>query len=134
VAEGWDKDDAGRWVSNIYSYPPIGSPDGGAHSTAADLVRFLDAVRGGQLLDAEHTEEFLSPQVEHDEETKYGFGLEFDLEEDGTVRSYYKDGINPGASGIVRHYIEADLDVVVLSNSEDGAWDVVTEIDERVGG
>jgi CubicO group peptidase (beta-lactamase class C family) len=134
VAEGWDKDADGRWVSNIYSYPPIGSPDGGAHVTAPDLIRFLDAVRDGRLLDAEFTEEFLSPQVDHDEETAYGFGLEFDLEEDGTVRSYYKDGINPGASGIVRHYLEADLDVVVLSNSEDGAWDVVTEIDERVGG
>jgi CubicO group peptidase (beta-lactamase class C family) len=134
VAEGWDKDATGRWVSNIYSYPPIGSPDGGAHSTAADLMRFLDAVRGGLLLNAEYTEEFLSPQVEHDEETQYGFGLEFDLEEDGTVRSYFKDGINPGASGIVRHYLDAELDIVVLSNSEDGAWDVVTEIDERVGG
>jgi CubicO group peptidase (beta-lactamase class C family) len=134
VAEGWDRGADGRWTSNIYSYPPIGSPDGGAHSTASDLVVFFDAIRDGRLLDTEYTEEFLTAQVDHDEETAYGFGLEFDLEEDGSVRSYFKDGINPGASGIVRHYIEADLDVVVLSNSEDGAWDVITEIDERVGG
>ena len=132
VAEGGDYDEQGRWVSNIYSYPPIGSPDGGAHTTAGDLLKFLDAVRDGRLLNAELTEEFFSPQVEHDEETKYGFGLEFDLNEDGTVRTYYKDGINPGASGIVRHYLESGLDVVVLSNEEDGAWDVITEIDERV--
>ena len=134
IAEGWDRDDAGTWFSNIYSYPPIGSPADGAHVTAPDLIRFLQAVRGGELLDAEYTEEFFVPQVEHDEETMYGLGLEFDMNEDGTVRSYSKDGLNVGASGIVRHYLEDELDVVVLSNNIDGAWPVVREIDERLGG
>jgi CubicO group peptidase (beta-lactamase class C family) len=140
VAEGWDQVD-GRWVENIYSYPPIGSPDGGAHVTAHDLVRFIQAVRGGELLDAEFTEEFFVPQVEHigtsslaAEATWYGFGLEFDMNEDGTVRSYYKEGINFGASGIIRHYLEPGLDIAVLSNSEDGAWPVIRELDERLGG
>ena len=134
VAEGWDRDADGNWFQNIYSYPPIGSPADGAHVTAADLVRFLQAVRGGELLDAEYTEEFFVPQVEHDEETMYGFGLEFDMNEDGTVRSYYKDGVNVGASGIVRHYLDEGLDIAVLSNNEDAAWPVVREIDERLGG
>lgn len=133
VAEGWDLVD-GLWRSNIYSYPPIGSPDGGAHVSAPDLVRFLQAVRNGELLNAEYTEEFFTPQVEHDEATWYGFGLEFDMNDDGTVRSYYKDGINPGASGIVRYYLEDDLDIAVLSNAEEGAWAVIQEIDERLGG
>jgi CubicO group peptidase (beta-lactamase class C family) len=128
VAEGWDRTENGEWVSNERAYPPIGSPDGGAHSTAADLVKFFEAVRGGALL----TKEFLLPQVELDEETAYGFGLEFDLAEDGSVRSYFQDGINAGASGILRHYVAENLDVVVLSNSEDGAWDVITEIDDRI--
>jgi len=133
VAEGWDLVD-GTWVENIYSYPPIGSPADGAQVTAADLVRFIQAVRSGELLNAEYTEEFFTPQVEHDEETWYGFGLEFDMNEDGTVRSYYKDGINTGASAIIRHYLEDGLDVAVLSNSEEGAWPVIREIDERLGG
>ena len=132
VAEGWDRRDDGEWVSNESAYPPVGSPDGGAHSTAADLVKFFAAVRGGVLLNKEYTDEFLLPQVELDEETAYGFGLEFDLDERGEVRSYFQDGINAGASGILRHYVESGLDVVVLSNSEDGAWDVITEIDERI--
>ena len=133
VAEGWDLID-GTWVQNIYSYPPIGSPADGAHVTAADLVRFLEAVRRGELLDAEFTEEFFTPQVEHDEATRYGFGLEFDMNEDGTVRSYYKEGINNGASGIVRHYLAEGLDIVVLSNSEEGAWPIIRDLDERLGG
>ena len=134
VAEGWDRNEAGQWVENIYSYPPIGSPDGGAQVTVGDLVRFIQAVRGGELLTEELTEEFFLPQVEHDDATRYGFGLEFDLNDDGSVRSYYKDGINAGASGIVRHYLDAGLDVAVLSNSEDGAWGVIRELDERLGG
>lgn len=137
VAEGWDLID-GTWVENIYSYPPIGSPDGGAHVTAPDLVRFIQAVRAGELLDAEFTEEFFTPQVEHDggmgEITFYGFGLEFDMNEDGSVRSYYKEGINAGASGIIRHYLDDGLDIAVLSNSEEGAWPVIRELDERLGG
>lgn len=134
VAEGWDRRDDGTWFSNIFSCPPIGSPEGGAHSTVGDLVRFLQAVRGGELLDAEWTEEFFVPQVEHDEAVSYGFGLEFDLEEDGAVRSYFKDGINVGASGIIRHYVDAGLDIAVLSNSEEGAWPIIQELDERLGG
>ncbi|CAN5155664.1 hypothetical protein BH11ACT4_BH11ACT4_06880 [soil metagenome] len=49
------------------------------------------------------------------------------------MRSYSKDGLNVGASGIVRHYLSDQLDVVVLSNNIDGAWPVVREIDERLG-
>jgi len=134
VAEGWDKTENGEWVDNLNAYPPIGSPDGGAHSTAGDLVKFFAAVRNGVLLNKEYTDEFLLPQVELDEETAYGFGLEFDLDDDGSVLSYFQDGINAGASGILRHYPAENLDVVVLSNSEDGAWDVITEIDERIAG
>lgn len=134
VAEGWDTDAEGSWFQNIYSYPPIGSPSDGAQVTAGDLVRFIQAVRNGELLDAEYTEEFFVPQVEHDDETMYGFGLEFTMNEDGTVRSYYKDGVNVGASGILRHYLEEGLDVAVLSNNVDAAWPVVREVDERLGG
>ena len=61
VAEGADptRDEAGRimgWQKNIYSFPPVGSPDAGAHVTAADLDRFLRAVKAGQLL---------SPETQH---------------------------------------------------------------------
>ena len=134
VAEGWDRAEDGSWSQNLFSYPPIGAPDGGAHSTAGDLFRFLDAARNRVLLPAPLTDEFFVPQVELDEETSYGFGFEFDHNEDGSVRSYYKDGVNAGASGLVRHYIDGDVDLVVLSNSEEGAWDVIAELDERNGG
>lgn len=137
VAEGWDpvQDEAGTvisWRQNIFSYPPIGSPDGGAHATAADLVRFLDAVRDGKLLSAESTAAFLSPQVKHSDldagELHYGYGLEFRLGPTGEVRSLYKDGINAGVSAFLGYYPEADLTLALVSNSEDGAWGPLKDI------
>ena len=61
VAEGSDpiRNEAGAitgWKKNIYSYPPIGSPDSGAYVTARDLDRFLRAVQSGRLLSSELTE------------------------------------------------------------------------------
>ena len=133
IAEGWELVD-GAWRSTLFDSPPIGSADTGAHVTASDLVLFLEAVRDGSLLDKEYTDEFLTPQVEHDPVTWYGFGLEFDVNDDGSVRSYYKDGVGAGASGIVRHYVEERIDIAVLSNSEEGAWPIIRELDERLGG
>jgi len=138
VAEGWDpvRDDAGTltgWRSNIYCYPPIGSPDGGAHATPRDLVRFLDAVRGGELLGPDLTAAFLTPQVTHHEAegrtVRYGFGLEFIVLPDGTVRSCSKDGINAGASAMLQHHAATDVTVALVSSSEDGVWGPFREID-----
>src|SRR5260370_12575643 len=68
VAEGCDPlhDEHGTlvaWKKNIYAYPPIGSPDGGAHVTASDLDRFLRKVKAGSLLSAQPTAAFCTPQV-----------------------------------------------------------------------
>lgn len=153
VAEGWEPvradedDDASEivgWRQNIYSYPPIGSPDGGAHVTASDLVTFLDAVRAGALLSPELTEAFLSPQALHHRrenagpgetaEVHHAFGLEIQLDSDGNVRSFYKDGVNTGSSAIVRHYPKADVSLAVVSNSEDGAWEPIDLLDDAVAG
>jgi CubicO group peptidase (beta-lactamase class C family) len=141
VAEGWDPvlDEDGTctgWTQNIFSYPPIGSPDAGAHVTAADLIRFAQAVRAGDMLSAELTEQFGTPQVLHhqrgDYAVWYGYGMEFVLDHAGRLRSSYKDGVNAGASGILRYYPADQLDVVVLANAEDGAWTPIAEIHRRI--
>ncbi|MNW66473.1 hypothetical protein D3C74_449490 [compost metagenome] len=57
---------------------------------------------------------------------------------DGTVRSFSKDGINTGSSAIVRHYPGRDgepgVTLVVVSNSEDGAWDPIRRLDALITG
>jgi CubicO group peptidase (beta-lactamase class C family) len=141
MAEGADPihDAAGLtvgWKRNIYSYPPIGSPDSGAHVTAADLARFLRAVKDGRLLSPELTAAFLEPQVVwrvRDGWTQhFGYGPWFHVADDGALVFLEKEGINPGASGLVRHYPGRDLTVVVLSNLERGAWDPIQAVHEMV--
>ncbi|MCP4307480.1 MAG: beta-lactamase family protein [bacterium] len=130
VAEGFDPLPDGRLESNIFKYPPIGSPDGGAHVTAADLIRFVDALRNGVLLTSEFTKEFFTPQLSFDDGTGQGFGLEF------KDNMWWKEGINAGVSGILRHWGETSgpgVDGVVLSNTEAGAWPVIRELDRRAG-
>jgi CubicO group peptidase (beta-lactamase class C family) len=126
VAEGADMVD-GRWVRNIYSYPPIGSPDGGAHVTAADLDGFLSAVRAGDLLGEEWTNRFLQPYTRHSDNEMgplhFGYGLEFQYDMGERLLYLEKEGINSGTSAVIRYYPDSDTTVVVLSNMRQGVWE-----------
>jgi len=140
VAEGCDPlhDESGNivgWKRNIYAFPPIGSPDSGAYVTAGDLDRFLRAVIAGKLLSPASTQAFLTPQVPYQQrpggETRYGYGPVF-LTQDDRVIWLQKEGINAGVSAVIRHYPGQNLNVVLLSNLEDGVWRPLKEVHERV--
>ena len=135
VAEGVEPFEGG-WRRNIYSYPPVGGPDGGAHVTVGDLLRFHRAVTGGQLLGADLTAELLSPKERHSARGAgshlMGFGFEFETDADDAVRSYWKEGVNVGVSGVLRHYPAQDVTVAVLAVGEKAAWDPIRAIDEAV--
>ena len=139
VAEGNDplRDDTGQiigWKKNIYSFPPIGSPDGGGYVTASDLDRFLRAVKAGELLSPKLTEAFFTPQVHHsvmDGGTqKYGYGLWFFVDQADQVVFCEKEGINAGVSGLIRHFPKDDISIVILSNMEDGVWEPMKKVHE----
>lgn len=141
VAEGADPvtDDDGRitsWHRNVYSFPPVGSPDGGAHATADDLIRFHTALRAGRLLGPELTSAMLTPKEPYRPRGSgmhhTGFGFEFEVDASRRIRSYWKEGVNVGVSGELSHYPDADLTAVVLSNMEAGAWEPIRAIDRLV--
>jgi CubicO group peptidase (beta-lactamase class C family) len=133
--EGEDGGIAG-WRRNIYSYPPIGGPDGGAHVTVGDLLRFHRAVIGGRLLGPALTAELLSPKARHSARGAgshlMGFGFEFETDADEVVRCYWKEGVNVGVSGILRHYPRKDITFAVLAVGENAAWGPIKAIDEAV--
>ena len=141
VAEGCDpiRDEAGAivgWQKNIYLFPPVGSPDGGAYVTAGDLDRFLRAVQAGRLLSPELTQAFLTPHVYYRERgeltLKIGYGVLFFFDQAGQLVCYQKEGINAGVSGVIRHYPAHDINLVLLSNMEEGAWDPLWHIHDLV--
>jgi CubicO group peptidase (beta-lactamase class C family) len=132
VAEGCDplRDEQGTlvaWKKNIYSFPPIGSPDGGAYVTAADLDRFLRQVKAGALLSTQLTTAFFTPQAfyrtQEDWKLMYGYGMKFAVDEAGKVLFAEKEGIYDGASAVIRHYPDQDINIVLLSNTQMGVWE-----------
>lgn len=142
VAEGVDPifegDQLVGWRRDIYSHPPVGTPDAGAHVTAGDLIAFHSALRAGRLMSAGSVQAMLGQHGRHcdmaDGVHWTGYGFESETDSGGRVRSYWKEGINVGVSAMLRHYVDPDVTVVVLSNRLDGAWEPVRMIDGRIGG
>ncbi len=112
------------WRRNIYSYPPIGSPDAGAYVTAEDLIRFHTALRAGRLVGAESSAAMLTPKEPHSPRWSgmhwMGYGFEFEVGADGNVVGYWKEGGNCGVCGWLAHVPASDLTIAVLSNMEEG--------------
>lgn len=141
AAEGSDplRDDLGQiteWKRNIFSFPPVGTPDGGAYVTAGDLDYFLRALKAGELLSPRLTEAFFTPQVLHSPmgagTQQYGLGLWFYVDAQGRTVFAEKEGENAGVSGLIRHYPAQDINVVLLSNMETGVWKPVKHIHDTL--
>lgn len=128
-----------EWRKNIYSYPPIGDPAGGATVTALDLDRFVRAIITGKLLGAEWTARFLAPEVKYQEAENVGslwngFGFEFELDTQGTILRMDKEGENPGVDSIMAYFPASDTTVVLLANMDYDVWTMFQEIEPLVVG
>lgn len=136
LAEGYKKvtgdDGRVRWKKNIYSFPPIGSPDGGATVTAMDLDTFVRAVKDGGLVDEESSRALLSPQVlvkDHgDRKLMNGLGFEFVVTPDDRIVSIQKDGQNAGVAGVLAYAPDSDTTSVILANQDCSVWALHREI------
>jgi CubicO group peptidase (beta-lactamase class C family) len=121
------------WRRGIYSYPPVGSPDGGAHVTARDLIAFHHALRDGRLLGEELTAAILAPKEDYRElptgSRRTGYGFEFEVDPNGEVTTYWKEGINVGVSAVLAHWPRLDVTFAVLSNRQNGAWKPIEAIE-----
>ena len=128
VAEGYearygeDKKVIG-WVKNIYTTTPDAASDGGATSSVADLLKFMQALRRNELLSIEMTEKIFTPVVREYEDTPrgyvwmYGYGIEFLLDkESGKIVRYGHTGEEYGVSCRLYYYPDVDVDVVILGN------------------
>lgn len=138
VAEGYVK--VGEvWKRNIFHVTPTAGADGGAISTAGDLVRFARALRGGALCSAEATAALLTPWATDGDPFRgytwmYGFGCQFLLDERGAVVRRGHTGEEDGASGRLWHYPHEGLDLVILSNHSGAAGPLGWRLHDRIVG
>ena len=122
-----------EWRKNIYSYPPIGSPDGGATVTALDLDTYFRALGNSTLLSGDTTKRMLTPQARVWEKPTgsrwIGFATQIDVGLDGQVRAWGKDGINAGVASQAMFYPVQDTSVILLANQDCNVWALHREIE-----
>ncbi len=121
------------WVSNIYSVPAGGMPDGGIITTAGDLAMFVETLPTGSIITPETFSLMTTPHgVEEDSPEGYGYGMEL-VVEDQVVTIYGHGGLDPGVSGMVSHFVQDNTTIVVLCNYDRGSWPVVQRITGALG-
>lgn len=118
-----------EWYKNIYSFPPIGTSDGGAFTTACDLDLFIRAIKDGKLLSRKMSEEMMKPQALIAREFDWGkivngYGLQFVYGQEGELIRMYKDGSNAGVMAMLAYYPQIDTTCVIFGNQTCDIWEL----------
>jgi CubicO group peptidase (beta-lactamase class C family) len=134
IAEGYFYDDTDSneepvWRKNIYSYPPVGTADGGAYTCVGDLDIFIRALKNGSLLSKELSEEMFKPQTGLETayewgKVKSGFGCHFFYDSTGKLLRMYKEGQNAGVAAMAAYYPGIDTTSIILGNQTCNVWEL----------
>ncbi|WP_410769430.1 serine hydrolase domain-containing protein [Fontibacillus sp. BL9] len=131
TAIGYIDNDDQTWKSNVYSIPIKGGPDGGAFTTVHDLVRFWDALFNHQLLSPQYTHILLTPHIQDNDQTYYGYGVWISMR-DNTILKYYVMGSDPGVIMQSSVYPVSKIHAHIIGNINKGAGMIATKIDEVI--
>lgn len=127
-----------KWKKNIYSYPPIGSPDSGVYTTVDDLDIFIRNLKANKLLNSEYTDMIFSPHCEFVKPFSNwkpvpnatiinGFAFEF-IKINGDIFCMRKDGLNDGVGAMLSYYPKLDITIIILCNQDCNIWQMHREI------
>ncbi|WP_408606154.1 serine hydrolase domain-containing protein [Jeotgalibacillus campisalis] len=125
-----DDHENGTWRTNHYSVPIKGGADGGAYTTAPDMMKFWEALLQNELLSEEMTKTLLHPHVDVKAEVKYGYGIWMN-EKNGSIFKLHVMGYDPGISFCSSVYPQSNSKLVILSNKEDGPRNVTLAIENE---
>lgn len=142
IAEGYyaiydEKENIVGWSKNIYSYPPIGTSDGGAYTSVGDLDTFMRALKNGKLLSEEMTKEIMRPQSNIEQKYTWGkivngYGFHFKYDNTGRLVRMSKDGSNSGVAAMFAYYPEFDTTSIVLGNQTCNVWELHRKIEQEI--
>ncbi len=127
LAVGYQKefaeDGTKRFRNNIFMHVIRGGPAGGGYSTAGDLVRFAEALKGGTLIRPETFELITTPKAEvKSPEYGYGFGV------DPQTNVVGHSGGFPGISSNLDVFKGTGYVAVVMSNYGGASQPIVEKI------
>jgi CubicO group peptidase (beta-lactamase class C family) len=113
--------------TNVLHLPVVGSGDGGAYSTVADLSRLWEALFSGRVVSPERLAEMLRPHSDWPEE-KERYGLGFHLH--ATTDTVWLEGYDAGVSFASVRRPSSAVTYTVIANWTDGAWPVVKALSD----
>jgi len=128
----------GKWKKNIYSYPPVGTADGGAYTTVGDLHIFMQAILENKLLTQKYSELLCQPHTIHTRPHRHGlwrvgYGFEY-VEKDGAIQCMYKEGGNAGVEAMCSFYPPLGVSIYLLSNQNDCLFKLHRELQKMLIG
>ncbi|RXZ78652.1 class A beta-lactamase-related serine hydrolase [Paenibacillaceae bacterium] len=133
IAEGYaavyEENNEVQWRKNIYSFPPIGTSDGGAFTTVGDLDRFMRALAQGKLLSTAMTAEMMKPQCALAKTFEWGkeitgYGFHFIYTHEGQLIRMMKEGSNAGVAAMLAYYPQFDATSIILGNQTCNVWEL----------
>ncbi len=125
AATGYPWTDRDR--TNVLHLPVVGSGDGGAYSTSADVAALWGSLFAGRILPAEVVEDAMRRRSGTTSEAGYGLG--FELRGEGVVGL---TGSDAGVSFRSVHDRRTDVTWTVISNTSEGAWPVAKVLGEHL--
>ncbi|WP_078382262.1 serine hydrolase domain-containing protein [Sutcliffiella halmapala] len=131
TATGYIDSEDGSWRTNIYSIPIKGGADGGAFTTALDMSKLWTGLLHHRLLNEEMTQRLLTPVIEVDEDSHYGYGI-WIRKRNNRIFKYHVMGYDPGVSFASSFYPESGVTMVIPSNKEGGPHKVTSEIEKML--
>ena len=131
------------YKKNIYCFPPKGTPDGGAYTTAEDMNLFLAAIQKHILLNNTYADLILTAHCPYTRKKEWmgipglyernGYAFEFlflpDSQEPFCI---YKDGQNDGVAARFNYYPQEDITATILSNHDCDVWELTKQIQMEI--
>jgi hypothetical protein len=115
--------------TNALHLPVVGSGDGGAWSTAADVHALWSALFAGRIVSAATLRQMVGPRSDvPQEKMRYGRGFWLHRTSDAVVLV----GYDAGVSFSTVHDPATAVTHTVLSNVSDGAWPIARYLSDQL--
>lgn len=125
------RDDSKTLTNDLPFYTENLYAAGGMYSTARDVLKFSDALFGGNLLKKETLERMFTAGLD-----EYGYGVWVYNDYDINGKKYKiikRPGSNMGAQSMLFHILEADATLIILTNTGTTSLDVfAADISKRM--